>query len=73
MLNRFQPIKLNVELKQVLHLGKEASIFVDLIADRDVEIREARIDLVCEEKYIDMYSVGRHSGTVNSGYTQQVF
>jgi len=73
MISRFQPVKLNAELKdKVLHLGKEASISVELIADRNVEIRDGRIDLVCEEKYTDMYSVSRHSGTPQSGYTQQV-
>lgn len=38
-------------------LGEAIDIVVELSARGDVEVREARVDLVCEEHYWDSYSV----------------
>ena len=38
-------------------LGEAIDIVVELSARGDVEVREARVDLVCEEKYVETYNV----------------
>ena len=38
-------------------LGETIKIMVELGANGDVEVREARVDLVCEENYLESYNV----------------
>ena len=63
-------------------LGETIDIVVELSARGDVEVREARVDLVCEEHYVESYNVmipdiktGRSMGglyggsSIAAGYT----
>jgi len=39
------------------NLGETIDVTVELEPRREVEVREARVDLVCEERYVESYTV----------------
>ena len=43
-------------------LGESIGVKISLSARRDVEVREARLDLVCEEQFAESYTVSVSSG-----------
>lgn len=38
-------------------LGETISVMLELSASNEIEVREARVDLVCEEHYTESYTV----------------
>ena len=63
-------------------LGETIDVMLELSARGDIEVREARVDLVCEEYYVESFNVmvpdiktGRSGGglyggsTIAAGYT----
>ena len=74
-LTRIRPLDVKFELDdRPYKLGETMDIVVEVSARGDVEVREARVDLVCEEHYWESYSVmvpdiktGRSAGGLYGG------
>ena len=61
--NWLQPVDVEVAFDERTYgLGESIAATVKLIARREVEVREARLDLVCEESYAESYTVSVPSG-----------
>ena len=61
--NWLQPVDVEVAFDEHTYgLGESIAATVKLIARREVEVREARLDLVCEERYAESYTVSVPSG-----------
>ena len=63
MLQRFiprllgSPVRISMDFEdRPLRLGKKISITLELHARRGVEVKEGRVDLVCEERYMKSYT-----------------
>ncbi len=67
VLNRLYPLDMSLAFEdRPYSLGETIRIHVELTPRRDVEVREARVDLVCEEDFVMSYTVmapGRPSMT----------
>lgn len=58
MISRLVPLDVQIRFEDRLYeLGETMDLLVDLDAKSDVEVREGRIDLVCEERYREVYTV----------------
>ena len=58
-----RPVDIEIEFDERPYgLGESIGVKVKLSARRDVEVREARIDLVCEESFAESYTVSVPSG-----------
>ena len=58
VLNRFYPLDMSLAFEdRPYSLGETIRIQVELTPRRDVEVREARVDLVCEEDFVLSYTV----------------
>jgi hypothetical protein len=67
MVSRLRPLELNVDFEdRAYKLGEPIDIAVEMVPRADVDVREGRVDLVCEERYTESYTValpaGRESG-----------
>ena len=52
MLSRLRPLKMAVSAEERSYLrGETVDIRVEIKANRDTEVREGRLDLVCKERY----------------------
>ena len=62
MLDRFfRPVSVNLSFENRPYmLGEMINLTVQLTPKRDLEVREARVDLVCEERYTETYTVMVH-------------
>ena len=82
MLNRILPLELSLEFEpRSYSLGETIDIVVEIRPTSDIRVRSGRLDLVCEERYIqrgvsfvpDFYPGRTPSGGVNpSGQTSHV-
>ena len=62
-LSRIRPLGLKLAFADRSYkLGEAIHATVELTPRSDVEIREARVDLVCEEQYLESYTVNVPSG-----------
>ena len=58
MISRVFPLKVQLEFEdRQYELGETINLLVELNARSDVDVREGRIDLVCEERYLENYTV----------------
>ena len=58
MVSRLRPLDLSLDFDdRTYKLGDTIDLRVDLTARGDVEVREARVDLECEVRYTEMYTV----------------
>ena len=58
MLYRFAPLKISLDFKDSTYrLGDTLPARVEIWAKGDIEIREASISLVCDQKFVENYSV----------------
>ena len=58
MVSRIRPLDVDLVFEdRPYKLGEAIKLGVDLQLNRDVEIREARVDLVCEESYAETFTV----------------
>ncbi len=56
MISRIRPLNLNVTFEdRPYKLGETVNLVVELDARGDAEVREGRVDLVCEERYTEVY------------------
>lgn len=52
MVYKFKPLELSLDFEdRDYELGDTVDVQVDLVPNGDVHVREARIDLVCEQRY----------------------
>ncbi len=87
MISRIRPLNLNVTFEdRPYKLGETVNLVVELDARGDAEVREGRVDLVCEERYTEVYvrqfpashglaargSMGQSSSVRIPGYSKQV-
>ena len=58
VLNRFYPLDMSLAFEdRPYSLGETIRVQVELAPRRNVEVREARVDLVCEEDFVMSYTV----------------
>ena len=58
MVSRLRPLEVTLDVdNRGYKLGDSVPITVGLTAARDVEIREGRVELVCEETYAETFTV----------------
>ena len=71
MVSRLNPVRIGISVpRETFRLGDTASVRVDMTADTDVTVREARIGVECQIRYTEMRSgisrrdsvARRHSG-----------
>ena len=68
MLYRFAPLKISLDFKDSKYrLGETLFARVEIGAKGDIEIREASISLVCDQKFVENYSVSGPGLYSNSG------
>ena len=61
MVSRLRPLDLNLVFEnRPYKLGETIDVMVELNARSDYEVREGRVDLVCEEHYTESYTVMVH-------------
>ena len=59
----FRPVDVEIAFDERSYgLGESIGVRVNLSARRDVAVREARLDLVCEEQFAESYTVSVPSG-----------
>ena len=57
-LSRLYPLDMNLTFDDRLYsLGETIRVLVELAPRRDVVVREARVDLVCEEDFVMSYTI----------------
>ncbi len=57
-LSRLRPLDVKLLFDdRPYNLGETIDVTVELDSRREVEVREARVDLVCEERYVESYTV----------------
>ncbi len=58
MISRLRPVDVQIDFEdRPYELGETVKLMVELDAKSDVDVREGRIDLVCEEYYLENYTV----------------
>ncbi len=63
MVSKLRPLDVTVDFAgRVYKLGETIDVTVELRAKRDVEVREGRVDLVCEERWTENFWVKQYSG-----------
>ena len=81
MVYKLKPLELGLDFKdRVYELGDTIDVQVALTPNGDVDARGGRVDLVCEERYIqtgttfvpDTYAQMSRAGSVTSGQTRDV-
>lgn len=80
MLHRLKPLDIELEIDDgPYRLGDTINVTVALEPHGDVDVREGRLDLVCEERYTETYSVmvpvrgpdARHAGGTRQGVKER--
>ena len=80
VISRLRPLDIEVSVPdRDFRLGDTINIDVELEANRDCEVREGRVDLMLEERWIEQYSTTVEkpifarvqSGTWGTGYSKQ--
>ncbi len=81
MVTRLRPLEVNLAFEDRLYkLGETIDLYLDLTARSDVVAREGRVDLVCEVRWAERYTVMAKvvtplrtgSGVMSGGGTTQV-
>ena len=63
MVSKLRPLDVTVDFAgRTYKLGETIDVAVELRAKRDVEVREGRVDLVCEERWTENFWVKQYSG-----------
>ena len=58
MVYRLRPLEVSFDFEDLEYkLGDTIQVDVELVPNGDVTVREARLDLICEERYVENYSV----------------
>ena len=58
MVTRLRPLDVNLAFEDRLYkLGETIDLYLDLTARRELEVREGRVDLVCEERWAERFTV----------------
>ena len=58
MVSRLRPLDVTLTFEDKLYeLGETISCEVELLAKADIDVREARIDLVCQVQWVDIHTV----------------
>ena len=58
MVYRLRPMEVSFDFEdREYSLGDTIRVDVELVPNGDVSVREARVDLICEERYVENYSV----------------
>ena len=70
MVSRLNPVRINISFpKKTYGLGDTVSVRVDMTADTDVTVREARIGIECQVRYTEMRSGStRRRGATDEGF-----
>ena len=68
MLTRLLPLGLKVDFQDRLYkLGETVNLTLELSPRREIEVREARVDLVCDIRYAEVITVVKRRGPLNPG------
>lgn len=68
MVSRLNPVRIGISVpRKTYRLGDTVSVKVDMIADTDVTVREARIGLECQIRYTEMRSGISRRDAANRG------
>ncbi len=63
MVSKLRPLDVTVDFAgRIYKLGETIDVTVELRAKGDVEVREGRVDLVCEERWTENFWVKQYSG-----------
>ena len=58
MVSRLRPLNMELDFEDRPYgLGETINLRVTLVPGRDVDVREGRVDLVCEERWTETYTV----------------
>jgi hypothetical protein len=58
MVSRLRPLDVTIAFEDKLYeLGETISCDVELLAKADIDVREARVDLVCQVHWVDIHTV----------------
>ena len=58
MVYNFRPVEVSFDFEdREYSLGETIQVDVELVPNGDVAVREARVDLMCEERFVENYSV----------------
>ena len=58
MVYKLRPLKLRLDFEdRAFRLGETVRLRIELEPGSDVEVREGRVDLVCEERWTEVYTV----------------
>ena len=61
MVSRLRPLDVNLVFKdRTYKMGETINLTVELTPRGDVEVREGRVDLICEERWFETYTVMMH-------------
>ena len=67
MVYKLRPLKVKLDFEdRAYRLGDGVRLRVGLEPGSDVEVREGRVDLVCEERWTEVFNVTRSFGMVSS-------
>ena len=74
MVYKIKPLELSFDFEdRGYELGDTIDVAVELVPNGDVDVREARVDLICEERFLHSYAhtgPGRIKGTGWAGQAQ---
>ena len=70
IVSRLRLVKIGLDFQdRAYRLGETINLTLDLVPGRDVEVREGRVDLVCEVRYTESFTVDVPLlGSQGSGY-----
>lgn len=68
MVSRLNPVRIGISFpRKTYRLGDTVSVRVDMTTDTDVTVREARVGLECQIRYMEMRAGLRRSEVINRG------
>lgn len=68
MVSRLNPVRINISFpKKTYRLGDAVSVRVDITAETDVTVREARMGMECQVRYTEMQAGLRRSEVISRG------
>lgn len=68
MLSRLMPLGIKVNFEdRPYKLGETVSLTLELTPRREIEIKEGRVDLVCDQRYTEVVTVLKRRGPLNPG------
>ena len=73
MVYKLKPLELSIDFEdREYELGDRIDSQVELAPNGDVDVREARVELVCEERYAQTYAAAGHSGSSPGAFGTRV-